>query len=201
MSQRRCLRTGIAKHERQRRRTPEKNNFQMDGVEINNAAGNNNAGDSGLYTGIAIPNPDAIQEFKIQTSTYDSSFGRNPGANVNVVTKSGTNTFHGSLFEFFRNEALNANDFFYNRDNPNSNAPRTKFSSRTNSEARSAAPLKHDKLFFFGSYQGTRQRNSVAGQGYASVTLVPEAWRNHESADLTAAPRRPRCVWVPQPTR
>src|SRR5437763_4993043 len=89
------------------------------GVAINNAAGNNNAGDAGLYTGIAIPNPDAIQEFKIQTSTYDASFGRNPGANVNVVTKSGTNQMHGSLFEFFRNEALNANDFFYNRDNPN----------------------------------------------------------------------------------
>ena len=71
---------------------PEKNNYQMDGVEINNAAGNNNAGDAGLYTGIATPNPDAIQEFKIQTSTYDASFGRNPGANVNVVTKSGTNT-------------------------------------------------------------------------------------------------------------
>ena len=95
---------------------PEKNNFQMDGVSINNAAGNNEANDDGLYTGIAIPNPDAIQEFKIQTSTYDASYGRNPGANVNVVTKGGGNEFHGSLFEFFRNEALNANDFFYNRD-------------------------------------------------------------------------------------
>jgi len=95
---------------------PEKNNFQMDGVAINNAAGNNEAADAGLYTGIAVPNPDAIQEFKIQTSTYDASYGRNPGANVNVVTKSGSNEFHGSLFEFFRNEALNANDFFYNRD-------------------------------------------------------------------------------------
>src|SRR5207249_7902699 len=99
---------------------PEKNNFQMDGVAINNAAGNNQAADGGLYTGIAIPNPDAIQEFKIQTSTYDASYGRNPGANVNVVTKSGTNEFHGTLYEFFRNEKLNANDFFFNRDrNPN----------------------------------------------------------------------------------
>src|SRR5256886_16882514 len=95
---------------------PEKNNSQMDGVAINNAAGNNEAADNGLYTGIAIPNPDAIQEFKIQTSTYDASYGRNAGANVNVVTKSGTNEFHGTLFEYFRNEALNANDFFYNRD-------------------------------------------------------------------------------------
>src|SRR5262249_9843934 len=72
---------------------PEKNNFQMDGVSINNAAGNNQAGDAGLYTGITIPNPDSIQEFKIQTSTYDAGYGRNPGANVNVVTKSGSNSF------------------------------------------------------------------------------------------------------------
>ena len=62
-----------------------------------------------------MPNPDAISEFKIQTSTYDAGYGRNPGANVNVVTKSGTNSFHGSAFEFFRNTALNANDWFLNR--------------------------------------------------------------------------------------
>ncbi len=69
---------------------PEKNNFQMDGVAINNAAGNNMAIDSGLYTGIAIPNPDAIQEFKIQTSTYDPNYGRDPGANLKCGTKAGS---------------------------------------------------------------------------------------------------------------
>ena len=74
------------------------------------------AADGGIYAGIGIPNPDSSQEFKIQTSTYDASYGRNPGANVNVVTKSGTNAFHGTAFEFFRNSQLNANDFFYNRD-------------------------------------------------------------------------------------
>ncbi|MEI4902552.1 hypothetical protein Q8G48_28855, partial [Klebsiella pneumoniae] len=58
--------------------------------------------------------PDAIGEFKVQTSTYDASYGRNPGANVNLVTKSGTNQYHGTLFEFFRNEDLNANSFFQN---------------------------------------------------------------------------------------
>ena len=62
--------------------------------------------------GLRIANPDAIQEFKIQTSLFDAGYGRNPGANVNVVTKSGTNQFHGTAFEFFRNTALNANDFF-----------------------------------------------------------------------------------------
>jgi hypothetical protein len=152
--------------------SPDKNNFQMDGVAINNAAGNNSAGDAGLYTGIAIPNPDALQEFKIQTSTYDASFGRNPGANVNVITKSGTNQFHGTLFEYFRNEKLNANDFFYNRDNPASRT--TKQVLKQNQFGGTiGGKIITDKLFFFGSYQGTRQRNGVAPQGITSATLFP----------------------------
>src|SRR5438093_7648588 len=151
---------------------PEKNNFQMDGVSINNAAGNNEAADAGLYTGIAVPNPDAIQEFKIQTSTYDSSYGRNPGANVNVVTRGGSNEFHGTLFEFFRNEKLNANDFFYNRDNPLS-ATRKQILRQNQFGGTIGGPIKKDKLFFFGSYQGTRQLNGVAPQGLSSVTLFP----------------------------
>ena len=77
---------------------PGQNNFQMDGVAINNIANPGTSADSGIYTGIGIPSPDAIQEFKIQTSTYDASYGRNPGSNVNVVTKSGTNVFHGTAF-------------------------------------------------------------------------------------------------------
>src|SRR5213079_2826128 len=83
------------------------NNFQMNGVEINDLQA------SGFLSGgVAVPNPDAIQEFKVQTGLYDASYGRNAGANVNVVTKGGTNEFHGTLFEYFRNEALNANDYF-----------------------------------------------------------------------------------------
>src|ERR1051326_4472041 len=163
---------------------PEKNNFQMDGVAINNAAGNNMAIDSGLYTGIAIPNPDAIQEFKIQTSTYDASYGRNPGANVNVVTKSGSNEFHGSLFEFFRNEALNANDFFYNRDNPLS-ATRKQILRQNQFGGAFGEPFKQNKLFFFGSYQGTRQLNGVANEGLTSATVYPVPG-NREAADFSA---------------
>ncbi len=60
--------------------------IMMDGATIVNAPGPVNNADSGIYVGVAIANPDAIQEFKIQTSTYDASYGRNPGANVNVVT-------------------------------------------------------------------------------------------------------------------
>jgi hypothetical protein len=162
--------------------SPEKNNFQMDGVSINNAAGNNQAFDNGLYTGIAIPNPDAIEEFKIQTSTYDASYGRNPGANVNVVTKSGTNQIHASLFEFFRNEKLNANDFFYNRDNPLSSTQKQVLKQNQFGGA-AGGPIKKDKLFYFGSYQGTRQRNGVAPQGFTSATLYPIPG-NREAADF-----------------
>jgi len=163
---------------------PEKNNFQMDGVSINNAAGNNEAGDAGLYTGIAIPNPDSIAEFKIQTSTYDASYGRNPGANVNVVTKGGTNGFHGTLFEYFRNEALNANDFFYNR-NRLATAPKKQILRQNQFGGSIGGPIKKDKLFFFGSYQGTRQLNGVAAQGTTSATLYPIP-DNRESADFAA---------------
>ena len=96
--------------------TPGQNNFQMDGVAIQSMASSGSANDNGIYVGIAVPSPDAIQEFKIQTSTYDATYGRNPGGNVNVVTKSGTNTWHGTGFEFVRNAVFDANDFFYNRD-------------------------------------------------------------------------------------
>ena len=150
----------------------DQNNIQMDGATIVNAFGAGNNADSGIYVGVPIANPDAIQEFKVQTSTYDASYGRNPGANVNIVTRSGTNTLHGSLFEFLRNEALNANTFFYNRDNPASQT--TKQVLKQNQFGGTVGgPIKKDKLFFFGSYQGTRQRNGVSGGGSASPILPP----------------------------
>ncbi len=175
---------------------PEKNNYQMDGVPIDNAVGNGSGRDEGLYTGIAIPNPDAVQEFKIQTSTYDASYGRNPGANVNVVTKSGANQLHGSLFEFLRNEALNANDFFYNRDSPASRT--TKQVLKQNQFGGTAGgPLKKDKLFYFGSYQGTRQRNSVAPQGFTSATLFPVPGGDRSRATFRQELGAAMCGFVP----
>ena len=149
----------------------DQNNIQMDGATIVNAFGAGNNADSGIYVGVPIPNPDAIQEFKVQTSTFDASYGRNPGANVNIVTRSGTNTIHGSLFEFFRNEKLNANSFFYNRDNPASQTQKQVLKQNQFGGTAGGA-IKKDKLFFFGSYQGTRQRNGYQG-GSASPVLPP----------------------------
>ena len=151
---------------------PGQNNFQMDGVQINNIANNGTANDSGIYGGIGIPSPDAIQEFRIQTSTYDASYGRNPGANVNIVTKSGTNSWHGTAFEFFRNAQLNANDFFYNRDNPNSKTAKQVLNQNQFGGVL-GGPIKKDKIFVFGSYQGTRSRNAVAPAGNTTGALLP----------------------------
>jgi hypothetical protein len=151
----------------------DQNNIMMDGATIVNAFGAGNNADSGIYVGVAIANPDAIQEFKVQTSTYDASYGRNPGANVNIVTRSGSNQLHGSLFEFLRNEALNANSFFYNRDNPASAAGKKQVLKQNQFGGTIGGPIKKDKLFFFGSYQGTRQRNGVSGGGSASPILPP----------------------------
>src|SRR5262249_4645943 len=86
------------------------NKLQMNGGGINKLHA------SGFLSGgVAVPNPDAIQEFKVQTGLYDASYGRNAGAIVDVVTRSGGNQFHGTVFEFFRNNALNANTWERNK--------------------------------------------------------------------------------------
>jgi len=153
------------------------NNFQMDGVNIsNNQTGR--AGSVVSASGISIPNPDTIQEFKVQTSLYDAGYGRGAGANVNVVTKSGTNEFHGNAFEFFRNEKLNANDFFLNRNNqPRSVLKQNQFGFTL------GGPVRHDKLFFFGSYQGTRQVNAV-GSASLKSTFLPTLTNDRSAAAL-----------------
>jgi hypothetical protein len=148
------------------------NNFQMDGVAINNVANNGSVNDSGIYAGIGIPSPDALQEFRIQTSTYDASYGRNPGANVNVITKSGTNSFHGTGFEFFRNAQMNANGFFYNRDNPNSRTTKQVLNQNQYGGVI-GGPIKKDKLFFFASYQGLKNRNGISPEGNSSGIVLP----------------------------
>ena len=148
------------------------NNFQMDGVAINNIANGGSANDSGIYAGIGIPSPDALQEFRIQTSTYDASYGRNPGANVNVITKSGTNAWHGTAFEFFRNAQMNANGFFYNRDNPNSQTTKQVL-NQNQFGGVIGGPIKKDKLFIFASYEGLRNRNGISPEGNSTGIVLP----------------------------
>jgi len=128
------------------------NNFVLDGISVSDVQGS--ASGSG---GIPTPSPDSIQEFKVQTGLYDAAYGRYGGANVSVVTKTGTNDFHGTVFEFLRNEIFNANDFFLNR----TGEPRPVLKQNQFGFAL-GGPVKKDTLLFFGSYQGTRQVNGIA---------------------------------------
>lgn len=138
-------------------------NIQMNGVQINDLQS------SGFFSGgPAVPNPDAIEEFKVQTGQYDASHGRNAGAVVDVVTRSGSNTFHGSAFEFFRNDVLNANSFFRNR------AGQPKGVLRQNQFGFTlGGPIKKDKVHFFASYQGMRQQNGLDGSATSQIFSPP----------------------------
>jgi Carboxypeptidase regulatory-like domain len=156
----------------------DQNTYMMDGVITTNY-GSGGAAQSGSYAGIPIPNPDSIQEFKVQTSQYDAAYGQNPGANVNVVTKSGTNQFHGSAWEFNRNNFFNANDFFYKNSEVNEeHLPNTPPTVKQNQFGGTfGGPIIKDKFFAFGSYQGTRQLNGIGSNGFATslteVGLLP----------------------------
>ena len=147
------------------------NNWQLDGISVSDVQGS-----GPISGGIPIPNPDMLEEFKVQTGLYDASFGRGAGANVSVITKSGTNEYHGTMFEFLRNDVLNANDYFLNmtgQRRPNLKQNQFGFAL--------GGPIQKDKLLFFGSYQGTRQVNgTAAGQARIACTVSLERTTAHQ---------------------
>src|SRR5205823_14710363 len=103
-------------------------------------------------TGINFPPPDAIQEIRIQTHNFSAEYGRNPGSQVNVVSKAGTNEFHGAAWEFLRNKDLNARNF---------SSPSVPALHQTQFGAAAGAPIKKDKIFIFGSYEGLRDHRQA----------------------------------------
>jgi hypothetical protein len=103
------------------------------------------------------PSPDSVDEFKVITNNFDAEYGRNSGAVVNVVTKSGTNALHGSFYEFFRNDVLNAHQFSF------SQTPKTPF-KQNQFGGTLGGPIKKDKTFVFGSYEGRRIVNGEVSQ-------------------------------------
>jgi hypothetical protein len=113
-------------------------------------------------TGMQLPFPDALQEFRLVTSAQDASGGGRSGASVNAVTRSGTNQFHGDVFEFFRNGDLNGRDFFATT---NDQLKRNQFGGVI------GGPIKKDKLFFFAGYQGTLTRQTPS----STTAYVPTA--------------------------
>ncbi len=144
------------------------NNFLLDGIDINEPVG-----DLVGYN----PNVDAIEEIQVLTGNANAEFGNGNGAIVNMTTKSGTNQFHGNLFEFLENDKLNANSFFNNRSGAKKQALRQNMFGGT-----LGGPVKKDRLFFFVDYQGTR----VANNGPSLATVVPVNLRN---GDLSVYPQ------------
>jgi Carboxypeptidase regulatory-like domain/TonB dependent receptor/TonB-dependent Receptor Plug Domain len=152
------------------------NNFLLDGVDNNDLAINQ-------YT--VLPSVDAIQEFKVQSSNSSAEYGRSGGAQINVVTKSGTNQFHGTAFEFMRNRHLDAKNFFDQPDCTAGSAVGTcggipRF-DRNQYGGTLGGPIRKDRTFFFGAYEGLTLRQSEtriatvpsAAQRQAALAAVP----------------------------
>jgi Carboxypeptidase regulatory-like domain/TonB dependent receptor/TonB-dependent Receptor Plug Domain len=130
---------------------PEQNNYRLDGVSINDF--NNAAPGSVLGGDLGV---DAVQEFSVITSNVSAEYGRTSGGVINAITRSGTNQFHGSAYEFLRNDALDAANFFENANGLK------KASFRQNQFGVSAGgPIKKDKLFIFGDYEGIRYSKGI----------------------------------------
>ncbi len=139
------------------------NSFQINGIDATTMGAN------GAIL-VAVPAPETIEEFKVQTSLYDASYGRSGGANIQLVTKSGGNAFNGSAYEYFRNEALNANNPFLKAAGVARPLLR-----RNVFGGVLGGPIRKDKAFFFVSYQGSRERNaaSIINSISSNVLVAP----------------------------
>ncbi len=143
------------------------NNFMLDGVDVNDSIDNRIG-----YQ----PNVDALEEVKVLTGNAAGEFGNVGGATVIMTIKSGTNEFHGNLFEFLRNDKLDANGFFANRASTQRSALRRNIFGGT-----LGGPIKENKLFFFIDYEGTEQRTSTST---GTASLAPAAWRTGDLSDF-----------------
>jgi len=153
------------------------NNIQFNGVDANNLSQNSAEAD-GEEVGVAVPAPDTIQEFKVQTGNYDATYGRGTGANVDVISRTGTDHFHGTAWEFLRNDVLNANNFFSKlTGQPRPVLKQNQFG------ATLGGPIWRGRTFFFGAYQGLRSSN---GGGDQVTATLPQLSSDRSAATLGA---------------
>lgn len=140
-------------------RRPQENLYILNGVEYTSASEVNNTpgGTSGQLLGV-----DAVREFSVVTDAYGAEYGKRPGAQINIVTASGTNALHGDTYEFLRNSALDARNYF--------DLPQIPHFERNVFGGSLGGPIKKDKTFLFANYEGFRQ-----SLGLSDVTLVPDA--------------------------
>ncbi|MBI4444782.1 MAG: TonB-dependent receptor [Acidobacteria bacterium] len=134
---------------------PTHSTYLLDGTDINNLGKTTPGSLAGFLLGV-----EAIREFRIHTSSYSAEYGRSAGGVVSLVSKSGTNQFHGSIFTYHRNDNLDARNFFDREDTPEF--------KRNNFGFSAGGPISKDKTFFFGAYEGLRE-----GLGLSQVATVP----------------------------
>ncbi len=160
------------------------NEYLLDGVTLVLPENNNYA---------LAPTPDGTQEFKVISNSYGPQFGRSGGGVINVVTKSGTNKYHGTAFEQFRNQQFRANNFFANaRGQRRGDFRFHQFGGVF------GGPIIKEKTFFFGDYQGHREVNLLAGR---AITIPTEAQRRGDFRGLVNANGQPVTLYDPLTTR
>ena len=137
---------------------PEQNNFLLDGTDINNVYNKTPGSAGGVLLGV-----EAVLEFQVLTNAYSAEFGRSAGGVINAVTRSGTNALRGSAFEFHRNSAMDAKNFFDPKDKPIPDFTRNQFGGVL------GGPILRDRMFFFGAYEALIERLGITG-----VANVPD---------------------------
>ncbi len=138
----------------------DQNNFTLDGID-----NNSKIPDLSSNSNVVIqPSVDAIGEFKVETNTYSPEYGHSGGAVLSVITKSGTNRLHGDVFEYLRNDAVDAKNFFIPPSQPKQDLKQSQYG------ATLGAPIIKNKTFVFGSWQGSRQ---ISGTTYVSTLPSP----------------------------
>jgi Carboxypeptidase regulatory-like domain len=162
------------------------NNFILDGID-NNAK----IVDQSNNTNVVIqPSVDALMEFKVETNVYSAEYGHSAGAVVNATIRSGTNKLHGTVFEFIRNDKVDARNFYLPSTDPTPELRRNQYG------ATLGGPIKKNKTFIFGSWQGTRQNS---GAGTIVETLESDAFRHGNFTSLAGNINDP-ALTVPNPT-
>ena len=146
------------------------NNYMLDSGDNNDVLGG---------TAAIVPNPDALEEFTVQTSNFSAEYGRNMGAVINAVTKSGTNTLRGSAYDFIRNDSMDAKQFF---------AVEKGQLRRSQYGGTLGGPISRDRMFFFAAFEGLRLRQ---GESRSSLVVPTALERNGDFSQSAVKPRDP----------
>jgi outer membrane receptor protein involved in Fe transport len=146
------------------------NNYMLDSGDNNDVLGG---------TAAIVPNPDALEEFTVQTSNFSAEYGRNMGAVINAVTKSGTNQFRGSAYDFIRNDAMDEKNYF---------ALEKGMLRRSQYGGTLGGPIMSDRMFFFGAFEGLRLRQ---GESRSNLRVLTPAERNGDFSQSPVKPRDP----------